>query len=203
MSRTLTAGVQTEIENLSLRPFYLVRFLFSTPVYYTTCYKTIVHDGDTYLANGFLLSVPTINENWQIENPSYNIQTTGADQTLLSVALSENYSNATVEVFLGFLDENEDVVADPVSIFLGLVDNVNLREEPGGTSVLTWGLVSYWADFEQVHGRRTNQRTQEAYVITDPEGQGYNVSTDMDYGFEFAGEPLVNKMWGNRITEGM
>lgn len=196
MTRSVSSGVSTEIQELDIRPFHLVRFGFATPVYLSGAPYDISHGGNTYLSNGHLLSVPrSISEDWAISNRTHTITTSAADQALLSVVLSTNYTGIEVEVFIGVLDDNNAVISDPESIFIGQIDTVRVSEPRGGEATISWGITSEWAAFDQVIGRRTNQNYQEAYVLA----QGLNGGgTTQDYFFEYSGVPMTDLKWGSK-----
>jgi len=182
VSRTLTAGMQSGVAASETKPFRLLAMHFDGGTEYrTTCYKPIVFGGNTYLPSN-ILGIGAVKESLELRVPTLDVTLSGVNQANISTALTEGSLDRVVQVWRGLLDANEALVADPVEVFKGRIDDYNFTEDDDSAS-LTWGCVSHLADFERITGRRANDDDQQ-----------FNFAGDK--GFEFAALVSVDVKWG-------
>jgi len=181
----MTASMLAEIAKEKIRMFHLVEFYFdSGTTYVSMSYKDISWNGNTYLATGSLLKISDISEEVGLKVGAVSIKLSGVNQANIATALSEDYTDRQVKVYRGLLSEGHLVVADPMLLFDGRIDNFSLSEDiENGTSILTWQVPSHWADFEKRSGRRCNMEDQQLHFPDDK-------------GFDFASEIVKDLKWG-------
>lgn len=177
-----SALITSEVAKESVHMFDLVELQFSTTVYLTNSYKDVAWNGNTYLSTG-LLSMSAVTEDTELSAGSINVTLSGVDQDNISTALTEDFINDRVLIYRGFFND-ATVIVDPVLIFDGRIDSFDMPEDvTSGTSNLIWSVLSHWADFEKIAGRRTNHNDQIRYYPNDK-------------GFEFASEIIKDIKWG-------
>ena len=144
--------------------------------------SSISGSSKTYTASPFLISVPEFEEQTDVSKSSINILLSGADTTFISVVLNENIVNDTVELFRGFLDSNNALIADPILLYSGNIDTFQIEESTNSSSI-NLAVVSHWADFEKKSGRQTNNNSQQRFFSTD-------------VGMDFASQTVLDIKWG-------
>jgi len=182
MTRGLSASLITELATNKLNPVELIYLGISTGSYYTDHYKNIVYDGDTYLASSLFWGSSEVQENADVAVNTLTVKFSGADQTIISLLLNNNYMNKVAKVYRGFLNDSQALIADPFLLFDGRISNFTL-EENATTSSVNIVISSHWADFEKISGRRTAENSQKLYFPNDK-------------GMEFASKTAQKIKWG-------
>lgn len=183
MSRALTSGVQTAVAAEVVRPVTLVHMAFdSGDIYYSGADREIVFDSNTYAGIGQFAGFSVVEEGVDLQTYAVTISISGVPTALLSLALGEDYQNRFVTLYQGFLDGNYALIADPVEIFKGRVNQMNI--EAGETATISLSVESRLVDWERPRVRRYNNADQQ-------------VAYPSDKGFEFVPQ-LVEKelIWG-------
>lgn len=184
MTRGLSASMLTEIQKPTVRMAHLLKIQTSTPILLTNHYRNLAFNSENYLANGDLLNVPIIRENLNIKSNIVSFVLTSANQSYLSQFLTENPTNSKVTLWIAFIDSTSTIVADPIEIFAGYVDDWECKEDSTSQrSSISVNAASIWVDFEKVAGRKTNSSSQNIYFPTDS-------------GFEFSSQIVKDLKWG-------
>jgi hypothetical protein len=183
MTRSLTAGVIAEIATNKLNPVELVYLGISTGTYYTDHYKNISFGGNTYTASSLFLGSSEVQETADVSVNNLTLKFSGADTTIISLLLNNNYMNKEAKVYRGFLDDSQTLITDPFLLFNGRISTFTL-EENANTSSVTITISSHWADFEKTSGRRTAENSQKLYFTNDK-------------GMEFASKTAQRIKWGS------
>lgn len=164
MDRGTTVAYQNELAAGANTPVFLVSIAFDSPtgtIYLTTCGRSILYNGNTYLGVGGLLSVGDVQEAPGLGQQSLALQLTGVDQTYLALLLTERYTGRTITVYRALLDANGAVISDPALHFVGSCDDPVIQEDPqAGTCLLTVQAVNGGSKGRRV-GRCTNSEDQQ------------------------------------------
>jgi len=182
MTRSLSAGVIAEIATNKLNPVELVYLGIGAGTYYTDHYKNLSYDGNTYTASSLFLGSSEVQETADVSVNNLTLKFSGADTTIISLLLNNDYMNKQAKVYRGFLDDSQSLIADPFLLFDGRIANFAL-EENATTSSINIIIASHWADFEKIQGRRTAMNSQKIYFPTDQ-------------GMEFASQTAQKIKWG-------
>ena len=182
MTRSLTAGVIAEIATNKLNPVELIYLGISTGTYYTDHYKDISFDGNTYVASSLFMGLSEVTENAEVAVNSLSLRFTGADQTIISLFLNNDYMDKEVTVYRGFLNDSQALITDPFLLFQGRIENFNIEDDETSSSVLI-SVASHWADFDKVKSRKTNTNSQKLHFSTDK-------------GFDYASKSVRDIKWG-------
>ena len=182
MTRSLSNAVKTELATDNLKPITLVYINVSSGHRFTDHYKDITYDSNTYSASSLFTSLSSVRESSEIEVSNITISFTGADQTIISLFLSNAYMEKEAEVYKGFLDSNESVIADPFLLFKGRIESFSINESINQSNVNVL-VTSHWSDFNKIEGRKTNTNSQQIHFSAD-------------LGFEYASQTIGDIKWG-------
>tara|TARA_X000001388_G_C2209695_1_gene114642 strand:- start:537 stop:1091 length:555 start_codon:yes stop_codon:yes gene_type:complete len=182
MARTLTTAVKNELATNSLQPINLLFLNVSTGLRFTDHYKNVTYDSNTYTASSLFTKLSSVTESSEIQVSNITVTFTGADQTITSIFLSNDYIEKEAEIYKGFIGSNEAVIADPFLLFKGRIESFSISETLKDSKV-NISIASHWADFSKVEGRKTNTGSQQIHFPND-------------LGFEFASQTVQDIKWG-------
>ena len=186
MTRSLTTAVKTELATNDIRPIHLITIGFTSPVNITDCSFSITSSVSgssvTYNASDFIMGISDFSEQTELSKSSLSLALSGADQTFISTVLNENVINDSVDIYRGFLDSSNNVIADPFLFYKGQIEGFSIQEN-NTASTVTLNIVSHWADFEKKNGRKTNNTSQQRFFSTD-------------VGMDFSSETVLDIKWG-------
>ena len=86
------------------------------------------------------------------------------------------------EVYKGFLNSSEAVIADPFLLFKGRIESFSIDESINNSNA-NIVVASHWSDFSKIEGRKTNTGSQQLHFPADK-------------GFEFASQTVQDIKWG-------
>jgi len=186
MTRNLTTALKNELANYVLRPVHLITFNFSTTINFTDCSfaltSSVSGSSVTYNPQGFVKNLSQFSEEVDITKSSLRIGLSAVDQTYISIVLNENVVNDQVKIFRGFLDSNNSLIADPFLLYDGQIDTFEINEGEDSSDIV-FTIVSHWADFQKISGRKTNPTSQQRFF-------------NGDNGMEFSSETVQDIKWG-------
>src|SRR5210317_1973458 len=186
MTRNLTSAIKTALATNDIRPVHLLTIGFSTPVNFTDCSfsltSSISGSSVTYNPSDFVIGVSDFSEEIDVTKSSLTISLSGADQTFISIVLNENITNDEVTIYRGLLDSSNALIADPIILYKGNIENFSVQESDT-TSNVVLSIVSQCADFDKRNGRKTNNTSQQRFFSTD-------------VGMDFSSETIRDIKWG-------
>tara|TARA_R100000655_G_scaffold70488_2_gene108771 strand:+ start:1566 stop:2132 length:567 start_codon:yes stop_codon:yes gene_type:complete len=186
MTRSLTTAIKNELATDDIRPVHLITIGFGTAVNITDCSfpltSSVSGSSVTYSSSDFILGVSNFTEETDVTKTSLTLTLSGADQTFISTCLNENVVNDSVDIFRGFLDDSNALIADPFLLYSGQIDTFSISEK-GSDSTVALQIVSHWADFDKTNGRKTNNTSQQRFFSTD-------------VGMDFSSQTVQDIKWG-------
>ena len=127
------------------------------------------YDGDssdeTFTGVGQFGSVSVINESADLKASGIQCMLSGIPTTHISNALSESYSGRTAKLYIGFLNSSRVLVADPMVIFAGRIDAMDIQI--GKTASVSVSIESKLVDWERARIRRYTNEDQRNLYSTD------------------------------------
>lgn len=135
------AGIDTSISNLLAEDHQIV-FLAVKAEFDSGAVRVWSGDGDlsvggeTYLGVGTLLQVSDVEDNMELTSTGVSVSLAGMDSTVLNLALTENYQNRNITIFLGFLSGGSDVSVGTMTIFKGRMQSLNVNDSPEGSTII-------------------------------------------------------------------
>lgn len=190
MSRGFPSNVLTALssDHVALVTFAKLEFPSGT-LYLHNSLGTYTWGGNDWLGTGDLGEISQLEEGAQISPYKISLSLSGLDATISGAALTEDYYLQPVTVYLGVLDANDALIADPTIIWEGAMDQMELSvgATDGDTIVLT--AESELARFDKA----SNRKYTDAQLQSDFSG---------DLAFEFMADIEGAKIrWGDANSD--
>lgn len=177
-SRDLTAGMLTAIGAGTVRPvlFYEGEFpAVGSPqrqfIRLHTGIGPISWNGYTWTGGGNMLSISPIEETADVQAVGFTVAITGIPASYVQFAVTSVQQGLSGKLWLGLLDANETLIADPYLLRRGKFD-VSVIEADGGSCTITAQYEDRLIDLEKPRGRRYTSEDQQ-------------IDYPSDLGFEF------------------
>ena len=90
---------------------------------------------ETYTGAGSLLSVGNVEDTFDLKSTGLSIGISGMDTTVLNLALTENYQNRFLTLFLGYLMGGSNEVAGTIVLFKGRMTSIQINDDPNGANI--------------------------------------------------------------------
>jgi len=122
--------------------------------------------GNTYLGAGTLLSISNIEDTLELKSSGLSVTLAGMDETILDLALTENYQNRFITVYLGYLQGGTDTVAGAMTLFKGRMQSMTINDDPNG-STITVDAENRLIDLQRPSNLRYTKASQEFVATGD------------------------------------
>jgi len=159
MSRTMTTEAATAASATQLTMALAVRLDFASGfVRVNSTPYLLMLFGEEYLGAGHLGAISGLDETTDLEAAGIALQLSGVEPANLYNALQEDYQGRDARVYLVFMTDQHAVIADPVLIYRGRMDTMDISLAEQGTVTVhvenrlaDWGRarVSRYTDAEQ------------------------------------------------------
>ena len=134
---------------------------------------SLSYGGKNYIGAGNLLAVEPVSESTDLRANGTSVTLSGLNNTLVGLAKDEDYQGRALTVKLGAMDENNDVIADPVIMFSGFMDTMMLTES-GESSTITIDVENKLIQMDRARVRRFTDNDQR---IDYPNDDGFSFVT--------------------------
>ena len=192
MSRSITTAFNNALTSQVVRPLLAVELEFSTGTLrfwngYGDLTMTAGGSSNTFTGLGDLMGVSAVSESDQVEAIGATLSLTGIKSSLISAALSANYTNRNASIFLGLFDTNKSVIADVYTLFKGKMDIMKI-DEGAESATIVLNLENRLIALDRPKERRYTHEDQQ-------------LSFSGDLGFEFVPD-LQDKeiIWGKKTS---
>ena len=192
MSRSITTAFNNAITSQVVRPLLAVELEFSTGTLrfwngYGDLTMTAGGSSNTFTGLGDLMGVSAVSESDQVEAIGATLSLTVIKSSLISSALSANYTNRNASIFLGLFDTNKSVIADVYTLFKGKMDIMKI-DEGAESATIVLNLENRLIALDRPKERRYTHEDQQ-------------LSFSGDLGFEFVPD-LQDKeiIWGKKTS---
>lgn len=157
MPRTMTSAMQTAVAAERGDVVHLLELDSSTGVLrLSTASQDVAWNGFTWVGSGGVLAIGAVQEVGTADLPGVDLTLSGVDQTIISDLLSSHVRGRSVAIWRAHIDDNGQVVADPLPLFTGYLNEdwtvEEQRDEAGkglGTVTLTTLAASRGAILQQ------------------------------------------------------
>ena len=167
MSRGITSALNTVFTSQSIRPFVAVDLAFSgANVRVWTGLGNITFASTTFVGTGEVLGISPITENGTVQANGMVVSFNGLDLSLVSAALTENYQGRSAIIYLGALNADYTVVADPYVFFKGRMDKMSISDN-GESAQIKVSLESRLIDLNRNRVRRFTDVDQQTEFAGD------------------------------------
>ena len=131
--------------------------------YYTN--PTFVQDGTQWLGIGTLGSIEAITEGTALQMYGCQLTLSGIPPEVISEAFTQTYQGRSATIWLAPLTEDYVIIADPVVVFKGRMDTMDIAL--GETCTVTVSVESRLVDWERPRIRRFNDEDQRSEYPND------------------------------------
>ena len=190
MARDITSDFNTAIKDTTVQPIFAIELEFSDGTLrfwsgYGDITMTAGGSSKTFTGTGDLLTISPIGESSTLQMQGITVALTGIKSSLVSTALTAQYTNRNGTLYMGLYNSSGAVIDDVYTLFKGKMDVLNINEG-AETSTITLKIESRLVSFELPLNRM--------YTLED---QQVDYSTDL--GFEFISN-LQDKeiIWGKK-----
>ena len=190
MGRTITAATKTEsLKSSGAKPIALIKLQFdSGDTRVWSGRGDITFNAEVYTGIGDLGRISVIEEGSEQKAFGVVLEISGVPASHISLALNEDVQGRTAQVWLGFLDDNYTLVANPTLIFQGRMDTI-------GGSLGETGVVIVTAESKLIDWDRPN-----GLLYTD---SAQRELFSGDKGLEFVNEAVEREIiWGSTVVGG-
>lgn len=163
MTRDITSATNNASQDEVIRPITLIRLDYESGVVTaSSADRDFDYSGETYVGLGNLGTISKIEEAAEVRAMGVTCTLTGIPSDFISAALGENYQGRDARIYLGFLDSNYSLIADPLLVFQGRMDTQDIRL--GKDATVSVNIESRLVDWERPRVRRyTNEDQQNKY----------------------------------------
>ena len=163
MSRTLTSATENATLAEVVRPLLLLDLDFASGVVRinSTPYA-ITWSSNVYQGGAKLGELSPIEEASDVQATAIALKLYAIPRDLVSLALAEQYQGRAATIRVGFMDENEALIADPFVAFAGRMDVMSITLAEMASVTLT--VESRFADWERPRIRRYTSEDQAAFA---------------------------------------
>ena len=95
----------------------------------------LVIGSDTYTGAGTLLSISNSEDNLELTSNGLVVALSGMDTTVVNYALTENYQNRPITIFMGYVMGGTSEVAGTLTLFKGRMTSLVVNDTPQGSTV--------------------------------------------------------------------
>lgn len=170
MPRGLTTNMLTEIAKSGLKPVVFLQAQFVTgTVYLWSGLGTLSWNGQTWTGVGKLGSVSAVQETADNSATNLVISLSGIPSDLVADVITEARTGFPVTLWLGAMDDNFSLIADPYQAFSGRMD-VPTMDESGETSTISITVENILVDLNR---KRMVWYTDQAQQAEFPGDKGF------------------------------
>lgn len=137
MGRELSAGMEAEVVKPSVSPIFLVEMDFASGfVRAWSGYGDLSWNSYTWLGAGDLMEVDPVEETTSFVANGASFKLNGIPSALIAIALDQQYQGRPATLYLGMLDSTGAVIVDPVEVFGGLMDTMEVDDSGETASIV-------------------------------------------------------------------
>lgn len=141
--------------------FFAVKAEFDTDdIRVWTGTDDITVNSETYTGAGTLLGISGVEEDLELKSSGLSISLSGMDSTVLNYALTENYQNRPITIFLGFQMGGSNESAGELTLFKGRMTSLQINDTPDGATV-TIDCENRLVDLDRPSNLRYTVESQE------------------------------------------
>ena len=141
--------------------FFAVKAEFDTDdIRVWTGTDDITVNSETYTGAGTLLAISGVEEDLELKSSGLSISLSGMDSTVLNYALTENYQNRPITIFLVFQMGGSNESAGELTLFKGRMTSLQINDTPEGATV-TIDCENRLVDLDRPSNLRYTVESQE------------------------------------------
>lgn len=95
----------------------------------------ITLNSESYSGLGTLLNVSNVTDTTELKSEGITVSLAGMDATVLNKALTEQYQNRLITVFMGYESGGTNVVQGVIVLFKGRMQKMEIFDNPDGSTI--------------------------------------------------------------------
>jgi len=137
MSRDIPALLENALDDSVINPFFAIELLFDGDevLRLWTGVGILSYQSVDWFGTGQLLQIDTVEETSEIAAKGATITLSGVPSEVLTLALTEPYQGRQAKIYFGMHLEGQADTASMTEIFAGYMDQMNIEEDEGGSTV--------------------------------------------------------------------
>ena len=178
--RNVTSAWQTAIAQSVIRPVLFFEFQMAGGMYlrYWTGAFDVSWNGNTWQTAGQLKGLGTITESID-KDTAVTATLMGEPTALLSTIIGNVLQNGTGKIWLGMLDTNYNIIADPHLLYVGKLSTCELDDDINEATV----ALGYDAKLVPMRDPKDYRYNQECQQIFYPGDTGFEYVEQLTIGF--------------------
>lgn len=173
--RSLTTAAKDAFRQLNFPSLVLVELDFSDGVVrLCNAGYTFSWNGHDWLGIGNLGSIEAISEGIALQMYGCKLTLSGIPSEMISEAFTSNYQGRNAIIYLAPLTADYAFIADPVVVFKGRMDTMDI--EIGATATISLAVESRLVDWDRPRIRRFNDEDQRSEY---PDDRGFRYVDQM------------------------
>lgn len=158
--RDIHPDVIAALESAIFRPLYFVEILFDEPLRFTSAYSSMTVSGKEYFGAGNLGSISPVSEGTDLDPQEFKIVVAGVSESSLAAIVTSNYLNREVTCLTALVDDQGQIIGEPMHSFSGNTDEVQV--EMGSVGRITITVRDELADWARPRIERYTNSDQQA-----------------------------------------
>ena len=164
----IDSSIVGKLEGDHVFVFWAVKAEFDTAdVRLHTWKDELTINSETYEGAGTLLSIGDITDSSELKSDGVTVAISGMDTTVLGYALTENYQNRPITIFMGYLDGGGEKVSGVMTAFKGRMQAITITDDPQGASTVVVESENRLVDLRRPSNLRYTKESQKFIDSTD------------------------------------
>jgi hypothetical protein len=166
MRDVVTPEAAAALAAQNLRPLLLGEFYFDSGITYVcNASQNFDWNGNTYMGAAKVGRIDPVEEGSEVKMYGISLTLSGIPLERMAIALNEKYQGRKCIIRLALLNADYQIIADPVVIFRGRIDQQKIKLGKVGSITIT--VESRLADWDRARVGRFNNEDHQARVPGD------------------------------------
>ena len=164
----IDSSIVGKLEGDHVFVFWAVKAEFDTAdVRLHTWKDELTVNSEVYEGAGTLLSIGDISDSAELKSDGVTVAISGMDTTVLGYALTENYQNRPITIYMGYLDGGGEKVSGVMTAFKGRMQAITITDDPQGASTVVVESENRLVDLRRPSNLRYTKESQNFIDSTD------------------------------------
>lgn len=150
----------------------------------------LTFNGEVYEGAGTLMGISDIEDSQELKSAGVTFSLSGMDTEVLGYALTENYQNRPISLWMLFMSGGTDHIVSSILIYRGRMTQINVEDNPEAGSTITVGTENRLIDLRRPSNLRYTKESQQYLYPGDTSLDGVTKLQDMEI------------LWGRQSTSG-
>ena len=92
-------------------------------------------DSETYTGAGTLLNISETEDTSELKSTNVVVGLSGMDTTVMNYALTDNYQNRPLTIYMIFVYASTNEVVGKLTLFKGRMTSIGIQDDPAGSTI--------------------------------------------------------------------